>query len=310
MTRPERSSAHIEDFTTPTDLSLARRDIVRLGYVDDNHIDAFAPSTSSRDAGKHPPLVHRGYWARTAAVRALTNAFASSVGANRAFNVVNVGCGYDTIGLYVLDRHANARVVELDHDAVATTKRQKIAAASAEPSGDAYAILGCDIRDTEALTRAFDELPLAFDWSAPTLVIAECVLAYLPPGASVEVVRFFGHRARRGAFIAYDPIEPDDAFGRQMMRNVESRGCAFAGIRDAPNVDGARERFLTNGWRRAVALDMNQTYARLDPIDRARIERIERFDEFEEWTLIMAHYCLSYGVNDDVSDGFLVDFNL
>ncbi len=111
----------------------------------------------------------------------------------------------------------------------------------------------------EALRRAFDELPRVFDWSAPTLVIAECVLAYLPPGKSVDVVKFFGDRARRGAFVAYDPIEPDDAFGRQMMRNVESRGCAFAGIRDAPTVDGARERFLANGWRRAVALDMNET---------------------------------------------------
>jgi tRNA wybutosine-synthesizing protein 4 len=255
-------------------------------------------------------LVHRGYWARTAAVRALTNAFASSVDATETFNVVNVGCGYDTIGLYVLDRHANARVVELDHEAVATTRRRKTSEAEKKVWGDAYAVVGCDIRDVEALRRAFDELPRAFDWSAPTLVIAECVLAYLPPGKSVDVVKFFGDRARRGAFVAYDPIEPDDAFGRQMMRNVESRGCAFAGIRDAPTVDGARERFLANGWRRAVALDMNETYARLDPVERARVERIERFDEFEEWTLIMSHYCVSYGVNDDVSDGFLVDFNL
>ena len=281
-----------------------------MGYLEDDRVDAFAPSTSNGDDGRHPPLVHRGYWARTAAVRALTNAFASSVDARETFNVVNVGCGYDTIGLYVLDRHSNARVVELDHEAVATTRRRKMSEAEKKARGDAYAVVGCDIRDVEALRRAFDELPRVFDWPAPTLVIAECVLAYLPPGKSVDVVKFFGDRARRGAFVAYDPIEPDDAFGRQMMMNVESRGCAFAGIRDAPTVDGARERFLANGWRRAVALDMNETYARLDPVERARVERIERFDEFEEWTLIMSHYCVSYGVNDDVSDGFLVDFNL
>ena len=79
-----------------------------MGYLEDDRVDAFAPSTSTGDDGRHPPLVHRGYWARTAAVRALTNAFASSVDARETFNVVNVGCGYDTIGLYVLDRHANA----------------------------------------------------------------------------------------------------------------------------------------------------------------------------------------------------------
>jgi tRNA wybutosine-synthesizing protein 4 len=140
-------------------------------------------------------------------------------------------------------------------------------------------------------------------------VIAECVLAYLPPGKSEEVVRFFGERIKRGAFISYDPIEPDDAFGRQMVRNVESRGCAFAGIRDAPSVAGAVARIKRNGWRRAEAYDMNEVYARLDPVERARIERIELFDEFEEWRLIMAHYCVSIGVNDD-ENGFLADFGL
>ena len=49
---------------------------------------------------------------------------------------------------------------------------------------------------------------------------------------------------------------------------------------------------------------------RLDPAEVRRANTLEIFDEFEEWTLIMSHYCVSYGVNDDVSDGFLVDFNL
>ena len=130
-----------------------------MGYLEDDRVDAFAPSTSNGDDGRHPPLVHRGYWARTAAVRALTNAFASSVDARETFNVVNVGCGYDTIGLYVLDRHSNARVVELDHEAVATTRRRKMSEAEKKARGDAYAVVGCDIRDVEALRRAFDELP-------------------------------------------------------------------------------------------------------------------------------------------------------
>ena len=93
-----------------------------------------------------------------------------------------------------------------------------------------------------------------------------------------------------------------------MMKNVSSRGCAFAGIRDTPNVRGATERYVEKGWKRGAAYDMNQVSARLDASERAKIERIERFDEFEEWRLIMAHYFVSFAVNG--GEGFLAGFDL
>ncbi len=40
---------------------------------------------------------------------------------------------------------------------------------------------------------------------------------------------------------------------------------------------------------------MNAVYALLPPVDRARMEKIEPLDEFEEWQLINAHYCMSWG---------------
>jgi len=44
----------------------------------------------------------------------------------------------------------------------------------------------------------------------------------------------------------------------------------------------------------------------LDVADRQRIERLEIFDEFEEWHMIQAHYCITYGIND--SKGLFKDF--
>lgn len=255
---------------------------------------------------RHPPLVRRGYWARVAATRALATRFGDAAREGR-FNVVNLGCGYDTIGLWILDAHPRARVVEVDLEAVRAARLERLRAARVEQDAASYEVVACDVRERGAIERALDGLSVPFDWALPTLVIAECVLAYLPSGTSDEVVRFFGERCSSGAFVSYDPIEPDDAFGKQMMRNVESRGCAFAGIRDAANVSGARARFERNGWRRARAYDMNEVYARLDPVERARIERIDRFDEFEEWRLILAHYCVSFGVNGDES---LANFDL
>ena len=236
-------------------------------------------------------------------------------------NIVNIGAGFDTIAMYAHGAmRGKVRVVELDHGEVVKGKMSRLRAApDAERAlgadedfanvhaahedsglvytiGTSYVLAECDVRDIvrveEVLTRS------GIDLSAPTLVLAECVLAYLPPGKSNEIVRWFGERVRTGVFMSYDPIGPDDAFGRTMIRNVESRGCAFSGIYDAPDVASAARRFTANAWSRAEAYDMNTIYSeKLDPVERARIERIEWFDEFEEWRLIMGHYCISLGVN-------------
>lgn len=57
----------------------------------------------------------------------------------------------------------------------------------------------------------FEEVKL--DWFVFMFVIVECVLVYLLSGKLDEVVRFFGERVERGAFILYDFIEFDDVFG-------------------------------------------------------------------------------------------------
>jgi len=299
------------------------RDIAALGYVDDAYAHMFVTATRGGTHGRrHPPLVHRGYWARASATRATVRAFASAThSADVPVNIVNIGAGFDTIAMYANAlMRGRVRVVELDHGEVVKGKMSRLRVApdaeralgadedltnvrsTREDSGvmytigTAYALVECDVRDVERVEKVL--VRSGIDLSAPTLVLAECVLAYLPPGKSNDIVRWFGERVRMGVFMSYDPIEPDDAFGRTMIRNVESRGCAFSGIYDAPDVASAARRFTANAWSRAEAYDMNTIYSeKLDPRERARIERIEWFDEFEEWRLIMGHYCISLGVN-------------
>jgi hypothetical protein len=52
---------------------------------------------------------------------------------------------------------------------------------------------------------------------------------------------------------------------------------------------------LACGFAGTAALDINVVYARLPTLDRMRMERLEPLDEFEEWQLINAHYCMSWG---------------
>ena len=93
-------------------------------------------------------------------MRALTNAFVLCRA--RGCNVVNVGCGYDTIGLYVLDRHSNARWWGGSRGGGDGGEKNS----EAEKKGGGRTRSSGDIRDVEALRRAFDELPRVFDWSA------------------------------------------------------------------------------------------------------------------------------------------------
>jgi tRNA wybutosine-synthesizing protein 4 len=50
------------------------------------------------------------------------------------------------------------------------------------------------------------------------------------------------------------------------------------------------------GMTFAECFNMSQVYTlKLDPKERARIEKLEIFDEFEEWELLSKHYCVCLG---------------
>ena len=61
----------------------------------------------------------------------------------------------------------------------------------------------------------------------PTLVLAECVLVYMQPADSTQLMQQLGNLLPTAACVVYEQIRPDDAFGQQMLMNLEVRSPNF-----------------------------------------------------------------------------------
>ncbi|RVW32258.1 Leucine carboxyl methyltransferase 1 [Vitis vinifera] len=88
-----------------------------------------------------------------------------------------------------------------------------------EVLSDHYKLLPADLRDIQKLD---DVIAMAnMDPSLPTFIIAECVLIYLDPDSSRGIVGWASKKFSTAVFFLYEQIHPDDAFGQQMIRNLE-----------------------------------------------------------------------------------------
>jgi len=247
--------------------------------------------------------------------------------------IVSLGAGFDTTWFRLrAEGREPARYIEVDHAPVVAKKvaivneaddmralcvggaglaplerpaESESTARDEPPSafGDAggYRVVAADLRDVPSLDAAVRAA--GFDPTLPTLVFSECCLAYLPDDAAAAVIRWAAEACSSSpasAYALYDPMRPDDAFGRQMLLNLEARGCPLLGIRGGADPETHSARFRASGWTRAGCVDMNDAHAaaaREDPEGTRRAERAEMLDELEELRLMQAHYCVAWGTS-------------
>jgi len=171
-----------------------------------------------------------------------------------------------------------------------------------------YTLMAVDLRKADKLDAAMEKA--GFDFSMPTLILSECVLIYLEASHASAVLSHLAQKFHRAAAVAiYEQVKPDDAFGRQMVLNLELRGCPLRSLSAVPTLEAHKQRLLDCGWSRSYAHDMDELYRLfVDPKEQARAERLEIFDEFEEWHLIQEHYSIALGVND--AEGILKNLGL
>ncbi|KAJ3181713.1 carboxy methyl transferase for protein phosphatase 2A [Geranomyces variabilis] len=299
---------------TNDDAAVSRLAAVNLGYLTDPHASLFV-----RRPQKRPPVINRGTYTRARALDDLIQRFLSSGdGDPRTKQIVSLGAGSDT--RYFLLKQAGkqpGRYFEIDFPEITGKKAQTIcknpalaqtigaytlACGGIELHGADYHLIAGDLRNfaTDISQKLHDA---GFQPDAPTLFLSECVLVYLAPSTSEQILRAAAAMVRSGVYVVYEQIHPDDKFGQTMLQNLRMRGIELPGLTRWPDLDAQRRRFKECGWGdRCDAVDLNHYWDTVPVEEKERIAGLEIFDEIEEWMLLSAHYCVAWGAKDGVKN--------
>ncbi|KAF5581231.1 leucine carboxyl methyltransferase 1 [Fusarium pseudocircinatum] len=235
--------------------------------------------------------------------------------------IVSLGAGTDTRPFRLFSSESRAGLVyhELDFEVVTSKKLRTVQATpklrnilkdatqltghswSAKPTGCEYYCHGQDLRgfsqskppkeedETETTTNEISLPGLRTD--IPTLLLSECCLCYLTATEASDVLNFFNSRIPNLGTIIYEPIRPDDAFGKMMVSNLAARRIQMPTLQMYQTPEDQRARMSKAGFEKVYHMtieDIWQNWVSAD--EKRRVDSLEGLDEVEEWKLLAAHY--------------------
>nr|XP_037845659.1 leucine carboxyl methyltransferase 1 isoform X2 [Chlorocebus sabaeus] len=265
---------------TCEDASLCKRFAVSIGYWHDPYIQHFVRLSKERKA----PEINRGYFARVHGVSQLIKAFLRKTECH--CQIINLGAGMDTTFWRLKDEDLlPSKYFEVDFPMIVTRKLHSI-----KWTHTGFKEIRCYWSRSPRPVRTGRETKEIL----PTLLIAECVLVYMTPEQSANLLKWAANSFEAAMFINYEQVNMGDRFGQIMIENLRRRQCDLAGVETCKSLESQKERLLSNGWETASAVDMMELYNRLPRAEVSRIESLEFLDEMELLEQLMRHYCLCW----------------
>uniref|UniRef100_A0A7N9ATP5 Leucine carboxyl methyltransferase 1 n=1 Tax=Mastacembelus armatus TaxID=205130 RepID=A0A7N9ATP5_9TELE len=287
---------------TCDDATTCKRFATSKGYWKDPYIQHFARSVGERKA----PEINRGYYARVQGVNHLLDAFIRKT--ERDCQVINLGAGLDTTFWRLKVYNTAVRFLSpaetkppLSKPIIETHSTDSLLLDAHSLDSDHYCIIGADLRDISNLDEKLKKFQL--NPELPTLLLSECVLVYMTPSQSSNLVHWAADTFHTAMFVNYEQVNMSDRFGQVMIENLQRRQCTLAGVEACQSLDSQKERFLKTGWAHADALDMMTIYSVLPQDDVARIERLEFLDEKELLQQLLQHYSICWATKDKLNLG-------
>ncbi|EST09112.2 Leucine carboxyl methyltransferase [Kalmanozyma brasiliensis GHG001] len=190
-----------------------------------------------------------------------------------------------------------------------------------------YSLLAADLRSLHPDTVAADRIDVehllgpdstGLQSELPTLILFECVLAYIAPEEADLLIQLLGQRYADISAVSYDialagddntraapsavsPSIPPSRFGRVMLQNLEMRKLSLPGAKAYPTINAQSQRFA-QAWSSASSgqaapvetsgRSLFSIWSSLDAGQKSRLSRLEGLDEVEEIDMLLKHYCI------------------
>ncbi|KAA8651725.1 hypothetical protein EYZ11_000070 [Aspergillus tanneri] len=320
---------------TDNDASVSRLSAVGVGYLEDPFARGLTPPGLET---RRLPIINRGTYVRTAAIDQLVHRFLSQTPEQKK-QIISLGAGSDTRAFRLLSMQPRPDLIYHEIDFAVNTAakirfirstprlQQMLGIGRPEDvtisdAGDAlhstvYHLHPLDLRflkrspDTTEAPDA-DQRPYLREVEAtlPTLLISECCLVYLSPSEAADVVGFFTQTLFPShvplGLVLYEPIRPDDAFGRTMVSNLATRGIHLQTLHQYASLGAQRQRLQDQGFDGGqAAADVHFIWERwVSDAEKERVAGLEMLDEIEEWNLLAQHYCIAWAWRGRIGGGF------
>ncbi|KAI1271454.1 leucine carboxyl methyltransferase [Xylaria sp. FL0933] len=302
---------------TDTDAAVSRMSAVDLGYLDDEYARFFVQSPAVGSAVRRLPIINRGTYTRTTALDRLIGAFLSATDGQER-QIVSLGAGTDTRPFRLFKGGNVPRLIyhEVDFPTVTERKHHLVRATPALravvqkvdvveqthtwrdvelPQASQYWCHGLDLRDLAKPDSPQVTLS-GLRTDLPTLLISECCLCYLEVTEASKIVQYFTDRIPHLSFIIYEPIHPNDPFGKQMVSNLAARHIRMPTLEEYTGTDKQEIRLRDSGFDSAHSLTIERIWEDWISVEeKERVDSLEGLDEVEEWTLLADHYSVSWG---------------
>ncbi|KAI1386565.1 leucine carboxyl methyltransferase [Hypoxylon trugodes] len=301
---------------TDTDAAVSRMSAVDLGYLQDPFAQFFVQN-SVGGAIRRLPIINRGTYTRTTALDKLISSFLTST-ASQERQIISLGAGTDTrcFKLFSDPNQTGLIYHEIDFPAIATKKLQLVNAnpqlrsiisnPQSENGGWSSASLqnGCQYRchglDLRNLINDDAKTLAGVRADIPTILISECCLCYLETPEVERVIKHFTEKIPNLAIIIYEPIHPNDSFGRQMVSNLAARRIRMPTVEVYQDAAKQQSRLQEAGFDSVRSLTIGGIWRKwVVEEEKERVDDLEGLDEVEEWNLLADHYIVAWGWRGD-----------
>ncbi|TFK23147.1 leucine carboxyl methyltransferase [Coprinopsis marcescibilis] len=313
--------------STDNDAALARLSAVQKGYLQDPFVRHLVPRAHLQPP--RPPLINIGTYVRTSGIDTLVDEWLHlGKQSGKKCQIVSLGAGSDTRFWRIATGAYNEELstyIEVDFPEIVTKKAMairkskdmsqvlgeaKVAGGGTALHSAKYHLLSGDLRSSPSAAfgplftnteHDTDGQPLLSP-SLPTLILFECVLAYMSPEISSRLLEWFVNYTKPSeggilGCVIYEMFKLNDSFGRVMLANLQTRNVALPGALPFNTLESLSERLMKVGFTAARAVTLREI--RKDYTKKSELEwiaKLEFLDETEELDLVLDHYAISWGL--------------